>query len=257
MRALRADGIAARLDGEIATAGATPAPAVTASLLDGLTRAPDRAPIARDDMTLTVAGDDAQLLPGMLATTLPGAGDDAVVWFRREHARRITWAGDPTEPALPDAQGTGTLHPRASFAEWIQEVRGLSEPWSEDDIESAASIGRSLADAMLTRARERLAYLGQHDALTGLANRHVFDRLLADALNRAEASGTRVAVLFADLDSRPSTTGSVTPPATSCCATALNACAARSAPPTSPRESAETSSWCSAKTSRPRRRARS
>lgn len=199
-RAVRADGIAAYIDGEVATAGAAPAADRIPALIQGLDPPPATGgAAAHDDLAITAA-DDGGLLPGMLVVALPGAGDDAVLWFRRERARRIAWAGDPEVPALPDASDAGALRPRRSFAAFMQEIRGRSEPWAEEDVEAARSIGRGLAEAMLTRARERLAYLGQHDALTGLANRHLFDRLLADALDRAEAAGKPVAVLFVDLD---------------------------------------------------------
>jgi len=45
-----------------------------------------------------------------------------------------------------------------------------------------------------------LGHLAHHDALTGLPNRTWFQRLVEEALERADAAGTEVAVLFIDLD---------------------------------------------------------
>jgi diguanylate cyclase (GGDEF)-like protein/PAS domain S-box-containing protein len=47
---------------------------------------------------------------------------------------------------------------------------------------------------------ERLVHQAHHDPLTGLPNRALFDRTLADALERRRHTNTRLAVLFADID---------------------------------------------------------
>ncbi len=47
---------------------------------------------------------------------------------------------------------------------------------------------------------ERLDHQAHHDPLTGLPNRTLFDRVLADALERRRETSSRLAVLFADID---------------------------------------------------------
>jgi diguanylate cyclase (GGDEF)-like protein len=49
-------------------------------------------------------------------------------------------------------------------------------------------------------AEEKIRYLAEHDGLTGLANRHVMQRRLTQALDQAAASGESVAVICIDLD---------------------------------------------------------
>jgi diguanylate cyclase (GGDEF)-like protein/PAS domain S-box-containing protein len=48
--------------------------------------------------------------------------------------------------------------------------------------------------------QDRINYLAQHDALTGLANRHLLDDRLTQALASAHRQGGQVALLFLDLD---------------------------------------------------------
>ena len=49
-------------------------------------------------------------------------------------------------------------------------------------------------------AEERLHYLGHHDPLTGLANRHLFNDRLDHAILRAQRENEQLALLFIDLD---------------------------------------------------------
>ncbi|HEX9210176.1 MAG TPA: PAS-domain containing protein [Bradyrhizobium sp.] len=50
------------------------------------------------------------------------------------------------------------------------------------------------------RSEKRIAYLAQHDLLTGLANRAVFSEKLDDAAKRSQRHGTTFTVLMLDLD---------------------------------------------------------
>ena len=50
------------------------------------------------------------------------------------------------------------------------------------------------------KSEQRIAYMAQHDALTGLPNRSLCQERLHMAIDQARRSGQRVAVLFVDLD---------------------------------------------------------
>jgi diguanylate cyclase (GGDEF)-like protein len=56
------------------------------------------------------------------------------------------------------------------------------------------------AEVQQRAAEQRLAQLAQYDALTGLANRTLFQDRLAQAIARAHRSERRIALLFLDLD---------------------------------------------------------
>jgi serine phosphatase RsbU (regulator of sigma subunit) len=66
----------------------------------------------------------------------------------------VRWGGDPEHKAVV-VEPTGTrLGPRASFAEYVETVRGSSAPWSAVDEDAARQLGRHLR-ASVTRRAER------------------------------------------------------------------------------------------------------
>ncbi|MFC7692582.1 hypothetical protein ACFQY5_26395 [Paeniroseomonas aquatica] len=72
------------------------------------------------------AGCAAEASGALLVRLGHGAGD-AVVWFRPELARTVTWGGNPAEHAGLDP-ASGRISPRRSFAAWQELVRGRSLP---------------------------------------------------------------------------------------------------------------------------------
>lgn len=92
---------------------------------------------------------------GLLALSLPRSRSASgyVLWFRPEAVRTITWAGDPTKP-VTDATGSPALHPRRSFASWMQVVRLRSRPWRDEEIEAAAGLRESIIAIVLRKAEE-------------------------------------------------------------------------------------------------------
>ncbi len=68
-----------------------------------------------------------------------------------------------------------------------------------DTVEAQSADLQQQIDA-LRAAEGKLAYLSQHDPLTGLPNRLLLNDRLANAVQRAERRDGRVAVLFLDLD---------------------------------------------------------
>ncbi|MCC7175372.1 MAG: EAL domain-containing protein [Bryobacterales bacterium] len=78
---------------------------------------------------------------------------------------------------------------------------GLTRKPEEAEMETIGKAGRLAAIAIEQRQlTERLAHQAQHDALTGLPNRALFEERLHQALAQAKAQGWHLAVLFIDLD---------------------------------------------------------
>ncbi len=73
--------------------------------------------------------------------------------------------------------------------------------FSSDDIDFLQTIAALLGTAIdRIEAESRVAYLAQFDTLTGLPNRNLFRDRLNQALARCARTGSRLAVLFLDLD---------------------------------------------------------
>ncbi len=101
---------------------------------------------------------DAPTLPGlsavaagMLAISISRLHRHYVVWFRPEIAQTITWAGDPRKDARPAGE---RLHPRRSFASWVEHVRGRSAPWSAAEVHAVLELRHALIGIVLKRAEE-------------------------------------------------------------------------------------------------------
>lgn len=137
--------------------------------------------------------DLAGLMPGvagMLVVQLAGTGD-ALVFFRGEVAREISWLGNPGASNRPNE-----LSPRTSFSAWKRTVSGRSEPWGTVPDE-AAELAHELEIALQRRAEAQLAELAMRDALTGLHNRRYLVERLA---TRGPVGEHGKALLFVDLD---------------------------------------------------------
>jgi diguanylate cyclase (GGDEF)-like protein len=138
----------------------------------------------------TTAGSGALLLP------LANDTDDAILWFRPELSRTLTWGGNPAEHGTV-GPSNGAISPRRSFAAWKETVRGRSAPWGEANLAIARALRSAIAAAAAERTKAEIALLRYYDPLTGLPNRSLLQDRLADAHH---TPGTAAALLFLDLD---------------------------------------------------------
>ncbi|MCO6044172.1 ATP-binding protein [Aeoliella sp. ICT_H6.2] len=76
-----------------------------------------------------------------------------LMFFRREYAHEVSWAGDPHKPATQTEEGV-RLSPRQSFALWKENVTGRSRQWSEADTEMATELRGGVIELLGRRAAE-------------------------------------------------------------------------------------------------------
>ncbi|HLI75617.1 MAG TPA: ATP-binding protein [Acidobacteriaceae bacterium] len=89
---------------------------------------------------------------GMLAIRISAVQCGYVLWFRPEIVKTVRWAGEPGKIV----EANQSLHPRRSFAEWKEIVRGRSAPWTSVEIESARDFRAALTTIGLRRAEEAI-----------------------------------------------------------------------------------------------------
>ncbi len=86
-----------------------------------------------------------------------GLLDDVwLLWFRPETRELVRWGGDPTGKEVRTAgDGRLQLDPRASFDEYLEQVRGVSAPWTAEQVGAARSLAQRVAELEAGRARQR------------------------------------------------------------------------------------------------------
>lgn len=110
-----------------------------------------------------------------------------------EAVREVTAAA----PSVPVIVLTGAADPKLE----LEAVKAGAQDFLRKSTLDELGLLRSMSFAVeRKRSETRLAFLAHHDALTGLANRTLFDSRLRRALERGGRSGQPVALLFLDLD---------------------------------------------------------
>jgi diguanylate cyclase (GGDEF)-like protein len=203
-----ADGVVLEIEGERISAGRTLAAECLDALIPALAEragagpAPWRTDSLAGEPGLAIDAEEClETAAGVMYLPLPGHARNFLVWFRGERAQTVRWAG---RVDLSKDQTLEPLQPRASFSEWLEQVRGRSLPWRAEEVATATELAQAMPEVLMHRAQNRLARLALHDPLTGLPNRiYLLDRLsvaLDPGKHGAREKRPAVSMLFVDLD---------------------------------------------------------
>ena len=168
-----AAGAAVRVHGELRLLGATPTAEQVEDLAD-LFWSGGRTAVVTDALTRDHPGSAlparvVETASGVLAVPLTSGGrNDFLMWFRPEVLREVHWAGNPHAKSLEPTEAGLRLTPRASFAAWVEQVRGRSQPWSPSETAAAQRLGQDVDELLARRTAEdgRIAAALQRIVLT-------------------------------------------------------------------------------------------
>ncbi len=147
-----AAGAALAIDGNLTTTGEVPSAAALQRIVAWLEQKQDFELFETHWFSETEpwASDFADTGSGLLAIRISDVRPRFILWFRPEVIRTVKWAGEPVKKV----DAAMHLHPRSSFAQWNELLRGQSTPWSAVEVESAREFRSAIITIGLRRAEE-------------------------------------------------------------------------------------------------------
>ncbi len=160
LRIVGADGAVVIEDGRVVRYGTTPTEEQIRALAGWLNRQGDDDVLAIESLSQVFPEAQAYtpVASGLLALSVSRLRHSWVLWFRREVVETVTWSGAPEKAVSVDAEGARRLHPRKSFDQWKEIVRGRSLPWQQAEVDTAREFRVAVVDIVL-RGAEKLAQL--------------------------------------------------------------------------------------------------
>ncbi len=144
------DGVGIWVEEQATLKGTTPTREEFLGLTRFLNRTAASKVFATDELgkTYEPARDFPERAAGLLAIPVSRTPRDYIVFFRREVARSVSWAGNPDKPVSVGPNGV-RLTPRKSFEAWREMVRGKSQPWAPAELRVADSLRTTLLEVIL------------------------------------------------------------------------------------------------------------
>ena len=94
-----------------------------------------------------------KMATGVLILELTKELKEYIFWFKPEHVQTIKWAGDPNKPVEFNEHGMLQISPRHSFKVWSEQVKGMSEDWRPEELQSARRLKEEINYAINLKAR--------------------------------------------------------------------------------------------------------
>ncbi|WP_299652980.1 HWE histidine kinase domain-containing protein [uncultured Tateyamaria sp.] len=144
------DGVAVYSEGRYTARGSAPTADEFKRLVRFLNTAPTGQVFATDRIIANYPDAEAigDRVAGLVAVPISRTPRDYIVFFRREIARSVRWAGNPEKPVEVGPNGV-RLTPRKSFDAWTEMVRNTSAPWIESELRAAEALRLSLIEIVL------------------------------------------------------------------------------------------------------------
>lgn len=146
-RLVHCDGLALWLEGRLTLRDSTPDASNVHALIRLLREKDTHSVFATSEIAslLPSAASWAGKAAGMMAVPLSRAPRDYLIFFRKEEAQTVVWAGKPAKLVQVGPLGD-RLTPRKSFEAWEETVRGQSRPWTQVERFLAESMRVSLLE---------------------------------------------------------------------------------------------------------------
>ncbi|HIJ63041.1 MAG TPA: PAS domain S-box protein, partial [Rhodospirillaceae bacterium] len=147
-----ADGFALVTNQRIQTTGGTPSTECIRDLQRSRRRQEkDQTLFASDSLSRDLGKGDAEDgVAGAIFVSVGERPDVSLIWFRNERRHAVRWAGDPEQAHQADE--TGRISPRKSFAQFLENVRGQCLAWTPEELASAAELGTLIRIELLRKS---------------------------------------------------------------------------------------------------------
>ncbi|GHA59390.1 ATP-binding protein [Pontibacter akesuensis] len=96
---------------------------------------------------------------GLLALEISRYNKEYILYFKPEIRETITWAGNPEKPMT--AKTEARIHPRKSFKNWEEIVKGKSHPWTLNELEITQILLKDLTAILLRNQADQLKNLNK------------------------------------------------------------------------------------------------
>lgn len=146
-RLVGCDGLALWLEGRLTLRDSTPDASDVHTLIRLLREKDTHSVFATHELSalLPSAAAWSEKASGLLAVPLSRTPRDYLIFFRKEEAKTLVWAGKPAKLVQVGPLGD-RLTPRKSFEAWEETVRGQARPWTPVEKSLAESLRASLLE---------------------------------------------------------------------------------------------------------------